>query len=321
MKSWYEIKAQDRTATDPLEVFIYDEIGFWGISAAQFIRDLRAALPASEIVLRINSPGGEVFDGLAIYNYLRSEKTPVTVLVDGLAASIASVIAMAGDVVTMPSNAFLMVHNPWTFAVGDADELKKVGETLEKFNDSLVGIYAKRTGKDAAEIKALLDAETWMNGTEAVAEGFADLVTDAVEIAASAEMLTKIENMAGTKGREIADGIRAKQKEKADMKALDEARAALDAANLELQQAAAAVAERDTKLTDATQAILDAEAKIDVAYDEGMNAGVTAERIRVAALIEKYGPEFAAAHIGKTDEDVQAAWLAHLASGTAPVET
>ncbi|HUU94400.1 MAG TPA: hypothetical protein VM487_01575, partial [Phycisphaerae bacterium] len=143
----------------------------------------------------------------------------------------------------------------------------------------------------------------------------------AVEIAASAEMLTKIENMAGTKGREIADGIRAKQKEKADMKALDEAQAKIAELEAIVTAGQAQEALANEQIAAAQAAVIDAEGKIDTAYDEGMNAGVTAERIRVAALIEKYGPEFAAAHIGKTDEDVQAAWLAHLASGTAPVET
>ena len=111
MKNWYEIKAQAKS-DQPIEVLIYDEIGGWGITAAQFVRDVKA-LGNGPINVRINSPGGSVFDGLAIYHYL-SSRSDVTVTVDGIAASIASIIAMAGAKRVMPASAYLMIHNPWT---------------------------------------------------------------------------------------------------------------------------------------------------------------------------------------------------------------
>lgn len=184
MKSWYSIQAK---ADQAAEISIYDEIGYWGVTAKQFIGDLKA-IDATTIKLAINSPGGAVFDALAIYNALRQHPANVEVTIMGVAASAASVIAMAGDTVVMPENAFMMIHNPLNMAYGNADDLREMADVLDKIGASLVGIYAKRTGLPEDEIKALLDAETWLNAEEAVLKGFADELQPELNVAASFDM-------------------------------------------------------------------------------------------------------------------------------------
>lgn len=194
MKSWYTIKAQ---ANNPkaADIEIFDEIGFWGVTAASFIRDLKSKGDISEINVSINSPGGSVFDGLAIYNALRAHAATVNVRVMGVAASAASFIAMAGDKIVMPENAFMMVHNPMGGVFGNAQEMRDWADTLDKIAASLIGIYVARTGKSEDEVKALLDAETWMTATEAKALGFADEVEPEVKVAAAFDMENLPENI------------------------------------------------------------------------------------------------------------------------------
>jgi len=179
VKNWYEIKAQAKSDL-PIEVLIYDEIGGWGITAAQFVRDVKA-LGNGPINVRINSPGGSVFDGLAIYHYL-SSRPDVTVTVDGIAASIASIIAMAGTKRVMPASAYLMIHNPWTGAIGDANDLREQADLLDKLGETLAGIYAKVTKKGKEAIRAMMDAETWIDGNMALSDGFMTDLTDAQPI-------------------------------------------------------------------------------------------------------------------------------------------
>lgn len=180
-ESWYSIKAAGRGVA---EVLLYDEIGAWGITAQQFARDLKAMGDLAKINLHIHSPGGDVFEGTAIYNLLRNHPASVDVYIDGLAASMASVIAMAGDTIYMPENAMMMVHKPWGIQGGDADDMRRYAELLDKVEDTLVMAYANKTGKSADDIKALLKEETWMNGREAVAAGFADQLTEPLQAAA-----------------------------------------------------------------------------------------------------------------------------------------
>nr|EKW7678920.1 Clp protease ClpP [Pseudomonas aeruginosa]EKX0146290.1 Clp protease ClpP [Pseudomonas aeruginosa] len=180
-ESWYSIKAAGRGVA---EVLLYDEIGVWGITALQFARDLKAMGDLNKINLHIHSPGGDVFEGTAIYNLLRNHPASVDVYIDGLAASMASVIAMAGDTIYMPENAMMMVHKPWGIQGGDADDMRRYAELLDKVEDTLVMAYANKTGKSADDIKALLKEETWMNGREAVAAGFADQLTEPLQAAA-----------------------------------------------------------------------------------------------------------------------------------------
>ena len=179
---WYEMKALANGAT---EIFVFDEIGYWGVTAKDFARDLKEVNSNDSIELHLNSPGGSVTDGIAIYNLLKNHKSIVNVHIDGLAASMASVIAMAGDTITMPENALMMIHNPWGGAMGDAEELRKTADVLDKMKTALISAYANKTGKDHDEISALMDSETWMTGAEAVEMGFANQVTDEIQLAAS----------------------------------------------------------------------------------------------------------------------------------------
>ena len=164
-------------AENKAEILIHEPIGEnWygdGLTSKRFVDDLKALGNVSEILVRINSPGGAVFDGIAIYNALKEHPATVDVLVEGLAASAASAIAMAGDRIRMGDGAMLMIHNPWTMAAGDADDMRSVADMLDQVSESLISIYQKRTGLDRAEIAALLDAETWLTAEEAVARGFA----------------------------------------------------------------------------------------------------------------------------------------------------
>lgn len=181
MQTWYNLKA----AADKTPVLsIFDDIGAYGVSAKSFLNDLRS-VTTDEVDVEINSPGGDVFAGLAIYNGLRASGKKINVKVLGLAASAASLVAMAGDTIEMPENAFMMIHNPWGFAMGGADEMRNTADVLDKIGTGLVSTYAKRTGKTDQEITALLDAETWMTAQEAVDAGFATSVTAALAVKAS----------------------------------------------------------------------------------------------------------------------------------------
>ena len=142
MPNWFEIKCRQGGAK--ATIYIFEEIGAFGISAKEFVEQLNAVGNVRQIELHINSPGGSVFDGLAIYNLLRRHPAAVTVFVDGLAASIASAVVMAGDVVVMPENALLMMHRPTAVAAGDAADLNKMVEILEKTEPSIRAAYRNR---------------------------------------------------------------------------------------------------------------------------------------------------------------------------------
>lgn len=162
---------------------IFDEIGFWGTNAADFRRDLEA-VSAPVINLQINSPGGSVFDGIAIYNLLKASGKTVKAKVMGVAASIASVILMAAHEIDMPANTMLMVHAPSGGVFGTAEEMRDMADVLDKVQASLVATYVNRTGKPEAEIVAMLAKDTWLTAAEAKELGFADTVSDAVELTA-----------------------------------------------------------------------------------------------------------------------------------------
>jgi ATP-dependent protease ClpP protease subunit len=185
-ESWYSIKALSRGVA---EILLYDEIGAWGITAQQFARELKALGDLSLISLRIHSPGGDVFEGTAIYNLLKHHPARVEAHIDGLAASMATVIAMAADTIYMPENAMMMVHRPWGIQGGEADDMRRYADLLEKIEDTMVSAYMAKTGKSQEDIKALLKAETWMDGREAVEAGFADQLTE--PLAAAAQLNSK----------------------------------------------------------------------------------------------------------------------------------
>jgi len=178
-RSWYNF-GKKNAATDSTDLFIYDEISsWWGISANDFVGDLQA-VDTKALNLYINSPGGSVFEGFAIYSALvrwaTQNKATITVIVDGWAASIASVIAMAGDTIKISALASFMVHQPWGGVVGTADDMRAEAEVLDEISATLVEIYQARTDGDAAQIEAWMNAETWFKGQQAVDAGFADEV-------------------------------------------------------------------------------------------------------------------------------------------------
>jgi ATP-dependent Clp protease protease subunit len=166
------------------EIVLYDAIGAHGITAAAFRDALQKVSGAREIRLRINSPGGEVFDGLAIHNMVARHPAKVTVTIDGLAASIASLIAMAGDTVQMPTNAMMLVHNPSGMVCANSADMPCMAHVLDKIRDRMVNTYAAKTGLDPQRLMALLDAETWMTAGEAKELGFADEVVAPAQVTA-----------------------------------------------------------------------------------------------------------------------------------------
>ncbi|MBG2712368.1 ClpP-like prohead protease/major capsid protein fusion protein [Proteus sp. WDL240414] len=181
-KSWFRMQAkEDQTA----DIYIYDEIGGWGISARRFTEDLLSLGNLSHINLHIHSPGGEVFDGIAIYNQLKNHSATITVYIDGLAASMASVIAMVGDTVIMPKNAMMMIHKPWGVSWGDANDMREYADLLDKLENVLIPAYVAKTGKTTEEMTAMLEQETWLDGDECVEHGFADKVIEPVKAMAS----------------------------------------------------------------------------------------------------------------------------------------
>lgn len=173
--AWYRI---ENSAGEPAALYIFDEINpMWGIGAQEVVDQLKS-IDASQIDVHINSPGGNVFDGIAIMNALRNHKANITVKVDGLAASIASVIAMAGDTIVMSLGSQMMVHNPSGFAMGDAKTMRELADTLDKSRASIASIYADRAGGTVDAWGTAMDAETWYTAQEAVDAGLADKVDD-----------------------------------------------------------------------------------------------------------------------------------------------
>lgn len=182
----YQITAKGKGKA---EVLIYDDIGAgWmgGISAKSFATELNAMGKLDEINVRINSNGGSVFDGVAIYNSLIKNSARVVVDIDGIAASIASIIAMAGDEIRMADNAFLMIHDPWIVTGGTADDLRTVAETMDKVRETLLDTYAKRPGSDRDHISQWMTDETWFTASEALDAGLIDSVAAEMKLAAFA---------------------------------------------------------------------------------------------------------------------------------------
>lgn len=174
------------------EVFIYGEITKYAWeeegehSAQTFKKELDELGEVENINLYVNSPGGSVFEGITIHNMLKRHNAKVTAYVDALAASIASVIIMAADEIIMPSNSMLMIHNPWTFAIGNSAELRKQADDLDRIGESAIQSYLNKAGKKLEEshLKELLDAETWLSAEEAHELGLCDVVEEANDMAA-----------------------------------------------------------------------------------------------------------------------------------------
>lgn len=186
---FWEMKMSADNAAD---IFIYGEITNheWDetdTTASSFKKELDDLGDVSTINLYVNSPGGSVFEGIAIHNMLKRHKARVVARIDALAASIASVIVMAADEIRMPANSMLMIHNPWTLAVGNSDELRKIADDLDRIGKSSMRSYLEKAGDKLTEdkLQEMLDAETWLSAQEAYQYGLCDVVEESNEMAAS----------------------------------------------------------------------------------------------------------------------------------------
>lgn len=184
MGAGFSIQAK---ANNEAEILIYEDVGeswFGGVTAKQFADELKAVGKVDTINLRINSAGGDVFDGLAIYRRLVDHPAKVIAHIDGLAASIASVIAMSGDEIRISESGFLMIHNAWGVAIGSADEMRAMAGLLDTTTAGIADVYVARTKNKQDAVKKWMDDETWFTGAEAVENGFADNVVANLRIAA-----------------------------------------------------------------------------------------------------------------------------------------
>jgi len=173
-----KIEVKAAAVADTTDIMLYDEIGPWGISAKDFNIAL-AGITTSNICVRINSPGGDVFDGMAIYNALKTSSKNISCVIDGLAASAASFIAMAGSTVSIHESAMVMIHRAWGFAIGNAGDMAEMVTVLNKIDGEIAAIYSKQSGKTPAEMLQLMIGEsdgTWFTSTEAAAAGLVDEV-------------------------------------------------------------------------------------------------------------------------------------------------
>lgn len=173
----YQIQNKDEAT----EVYIYDEIGspgsWWGVDPEQFAKDLVAI--DGDVVIRINSPGGSVWGGMSMYNTIKDFKGgSTTVIIDGLAASAASYIALAGDRVQINQGAMIMIHEAWACMCGNAGDLRKEADLLDKIDEQIAGFYARQTGKDLEEIQDAMTEETWFTADEALEWGLVDEVLE-----------------------------------------------------------------------------------------------------------------------------------------------
>jgi len=201
--SWFEIS--NSTALEPrneggrvARVDIMGPIGGWDVSGSEFLRELKDLGDVDSIDLRIHSPGGSVLDGWAIANGIKNHPAHVVARVEGLAASMGSVVLMSADEIEVPQNAYVMIHNVSGGAFGEADELESMAALMRKLQDDVTDFYANATGKDREEIAEMMAAETWMNGEDAVEHGFATRVLEPVKAAACADLETlvsKFENV------------------------------------------------------------------------------------------------------------------------------
>lgn len=198
-KAWYSISVKAQGEKKTVEIRIYDEIGFWGTTAEAFMAELdAAAVEAAEIIVSLNSPGGDVFDAFSIYNALRRYANKVTTRIDGVAASAASLIAMAGDQIIMPDNAMMMIHNAWIITGGTAEDLRTTADMMDKIRDGVVAAYARKSGQEPNKVVEMMDATTWLSALEAQALGFCDLIEEPIRLQMSdsaAAVLQKHKNL------------------------------------------------------------------------------------------------------------------------------
>lgn len=178
---WYSIRAQGEGEGKTIEVFIYGEIGYWGLTSGDFIRDLQAQDDgASKVLVHFDTIGGDLFDGIAIHNILRSLGERCTARIDGACFSAGSVAACGAHRVEMADNALLMIHNPWTWMAGGSEELRKMADMMDKARAGIIASYQHRPlTVDEAELSRMIDDETWLTPAEAKAFGFVDEILGA----------------------------------------------------------------------------------------------------------------------------------------------
>ena len=189
-KKWYDIQNK---ADNSADVYIFDEIGTYGVTAQEFITDIKD-LKNTPINLRINSLGGDVFDGMAMYNVIKRREAKTTVYIEGIAASIATIIALGADEVVMAENSLFMIHNAWGGSMGEAKDMRKTADTLDKITGELTDIYRKKTGLSYDSLVDMMDEETWLNANEAFSYGFIDTISDSIKVAAKYDV-SKFKNI------------------------------------------------------------------------------------------------------------------------------
>jgi len=190
-KNWYNIKAE--ASSKSADVYIFDEIGTFGLTAQSFIQEIKS-YKDTPMSLHINCVGGDVFEGMAIYNVLKKRTASTTVYIEGIAASMGSVIALAGDEVVMAENSLFMIHNAWGGAMGEATEIRKTAALLDKISGEIADIYTKKTNLPYNRVKEMMDEETWLSADEAYNLGFIDSISDAIKVAAKYDV-SKFKNI------------------------------------------------------------------------------------------------------------------------------
>ena len=190
-KNWYNIKAE--ASSKSADVYIFDEIGTFGLTAQSFIEEIKS-YKDTPMSLHINCVGGDVFEGMAIYNVLKKRTAKTTVYIEGIAASMGSVIALAGDEVVMAENSLFMIHNAWGGAMGEATEIRKTAALLDKISGEIADIYTKKTNLPYNRVKEMMDEETWLSADEAYNLGFIDSISDAIKVAAKYDV-SKFKNI------------------------------------------------------------------------------------------------------------------------------
>jgi ATP-dependent Clp endopeptidase proteolytic subunit ClpP len=188
---WYNIQGK---ATDAVaEIYIFDEIGAYGITAQDFIAEMKE-YKDTPVNLRINCIGGDVFDGMAMYNIIKKREAKTTAYIEGIAASMGSVIALAADEVIMAENSLFMIHNAWGGAMGEAEDMRKTASVLEKISGEIANIYKRKTRLSLDRITDMMDEETWLNAEEAYELGFVDSISDSIKVAAKYDV-SKFKNI------------------------------------------------------------------------------------------------------------------------------
>lgn len=210
---WYKIEAR---TDDEAEIIIYDVIGWPFIEADVFVREL-AGIKAKSIKLRINSPGGDVFDGMAIFNALKDHPAKITTQIDGLAASMASVIALSGDEVTAHKNSMMMIHNAWVVVAGDRHLLSAVATNiLEKIDGNILDIYYGKAGSGKRDLRQMMDEETWLTAAEAKEKGLIDRVLEGATQARAQFSLSMYANVPnGLEGKQEGRELTEREMERA----------------------------------------------------------------------------------------------------------